>query len=499
MTPRAWRWDWIGPGLVALVALVLRLWRLGYPNLLVFDETYYAKDAYSLTQHGYAQDFVKAANKRIEAGHLDHLMTGEPSQIVHPDGGKWLIAIGEHLFGMDSFGWRVSAAVVGALTVLVLARLVLRLTGSVWIACLAGVLLCFDGLHFVMSRVALLDVFLAFWIVCAVACLVADRDWIRARLDRYHAFRPWQLAAGACFGMAMGTKWSGLWLLAVFGLATVLWELSARRTLRPAPLLKVAVPAFFSIVGVGLVVYLLTWTGWLLHADLYAQRFGRGYGDDKAWGQYVVSPTGGPFGGILDAFRSLWHYHVMTYRFHTGAFLEGQTHPYQSSPWGWLVLERPVAFDAHNDLPAALCGAPSGSSCMREITALGNPAVWWGGTLATLVAIGAWIRTRDGRWAVPVLGVLAAWLPWFQYEGRPIFQFYAVVAVPFLVVATCLVLDALRRRADTPRARYAVGLLAGFFAVLAVSLFWYFYPILTDRLISYDDWYARMWFGKHWI
>ena len=42
---------------------------------------------------------------------------------------------------MDSFGWRVSAAVVGALTVLVLARLVRRLTGSTLIGCLAGLLL----------------------------------------------------------------------------------------------------------------------------------------------------------------------------------------------------------------------------------------------------------------------------------------------------------------------------------------------------------------------
>ena len=38
-------------------------------------------------------------------------------------------------------------------------------------------LLALDGLHFVMSRIALLDIFLAFWLLCAVHCLVADRDW----------------------------------------------------------------------------------------------------------------------------------------------------------------------------------------------------------------------------------------------------------------------------------------------------------------------------------
>ncbi|KQY60263.1 hypothetical protein ASD11_12430 [Aeromicrobium sp. Root495] len=498
MSRRDLRWDWIGPVAVAVVALLLRLKDLGRPNALVFDETYYAKDAYSLLQHGYVQDFTEKANTRITQGRLTDLMTGEPSWIVHPDGGKWVIALGEQVFGMNSFGWRVSAAVVGALTVLVLARLVLRLTGSAWVGCLAGFLLCFDGLHFVMSRTALLDVFLTFWLVCAVACLVADRDWIRARLDDgYRFFRPWQVGAGACFGLAMGTKWSALWVLAVFGLAAVAWEVYARRDLRA--FLPVAVPAFFTIVGVGLVVYLLTWTGWLLHADVYAQQFGRGYGEEKPWGSYVQDPTGGPFGGIVDAFRSLWHFHVMTYHFHTGDYLAGKTHPYASDPLGWLVQGRPVAFDAQNDIPAATCGTRADSSCLREITAIGTLSVWWTGALATVLAVGAWIRTRDGRWAVPVLGVAATWLPWFQYDDRPIFSFYAVATIPFMIVATCLVVDVVRRHVHTPRGRYGLGLGVGLLVVSTVALFLYFYPVYTDQLISYDDWRSRMWFGSRWI
>jgi dolichyl-phosphate-mannose--protein O-mannosyl transferase len=88
------------------------------------------------------------------------LFTDEPAQVVHPEVGKWMIAAGQWAFGMDPFGWRVAAAFFGALTVLVLARLVRRLTGSTLLGCLAGLLLTFDGLHLVMSRTALLDVFL---------------------------------------------------------------------------------------------------------------------------------------------------------------------------------------------------------------------------------------------------------------------------------------------------------------------------------------------------
>src|SRR5690606_36999951 len=184
--------------------------------------------------------------------------------------------------GRAPMGWRVPAAVVGALTVLVLARLVRRLSGSALIGCVAGLLLTFDGLHFVMSRLALLDVFLAFWLVCAVACLVADRDHARERLRRRYPqttkiegfgpvrmllWRPWRLAAGVCFGLACGTKWSAVFVLAVFGVLVWIWDAGARRAIgvRAAWLKSVVadgLPAFVMIVGVALIVYVLTWTGW---------------------------------------------------------------------------------------------------------------------------------------------------------------------------------------------------------------------------------------------
>ena len=507
---------WLGPVAVAALALALRLWDLGRPNRLVFDETYYAKDAYSLLQHGYVQDFVEDANDRIVAGDLADLMTGQPAYIAHPDGGKWLIALGEQLFGMDSFGWRVSAAVVGALTVLVLARLVRRLTGSTWVGCLAGLLLALDGMHLVMSRTALLDVFLTFWVVAGVACLVADRDAVRAAPGALSLWRPWQLAAGVCLGMAVATKWSGLYVLAAFGVTVVAWEVLARRAHRrradalvvpAAPTgsaarfpwvrttLVVGLPAFGRLVVVALVVYLVSWTGFLLHHELYAERYGLG---DPPWGDYVTSPTPGALGGALDAARSLWHFHVMLFDFHTGDYLAGKTHPYASNPLGWLVLERPVAFDAQNDLPAASCGAPADSSCIRVVTALGNPAVWWPGALAVLAAVVAWVRTRDGRWAVPVVGVAATWLPWFASTDRPIFSFYAVVTLPFMIVATALWVDVLRRRADSPRRRYGVGLLVGVLVLAVAGLAWYFHPVWTDALVPYDTWRDRMWFTR-WI
>ncbi len=189
--PRDFEGGWIATLAITAFAAILRFWNLGTPLKFVFDETYYAKDAYSLLKFGYARQFIDKpegiADKQILAGNLD-VFKDTPSLTVHPEVGKWMIAAGEQLFGMNTFGWRFMPALFGTLTVLLVIRTVRRMTRSTLIGCIAGVLLAVDGLHFVMSRVALLDIFLAFWLVAAISCLVADRDWTRRRqaasLDR---------------------------------------------------------------------------------------------------------------------------------------------------------------------------------------------------------------------------------------------------------------------------------------------------------------------------
>ncbi len=146
---------------------------------------------------------------------------------------------------MNSFGWRVAPLVFGTLLILVTIRLVRRVSRSTLIGGLAGLLLTLDGSTFVMSRTALLDIFLAFFVVAAVACLAADRDWFRNRLadhlerrelaDLGGRFgpalwvRPWRIAAGISFGLALGTKWNALYLLAAFALLPLAWDVGARR------------------------------------------------------------------------------------------------------------------------------------------------------------------------------------------------------------------------------------------------------------------------------
>jgi dolichyl-phosphate-mannose--protein O-mannosyl transferase len=109
-------WGWIGTLLVTAFGGYLRFDRLRVPRTLIFDETYYAKDAWSYLRYGVEiQTFAaKKANAIIQAGGTHFFMPRTPPEyVVQPPLGKWLIAGGEWLYGLNSLGWRFSAAVFG--------------------------------------------------------------------------------------------------------------------------------------------------------------------------------------------------------------------------------------------------------------------------------------------------------------------------------------------------------------------------------------------------
>lgn len=126
----------------------------------MFDEIYYIKDSYALWHNGYESNWAEDSDALFNAGDFSGL-SDKAAFIVHPQLGKWLIGVGGEIFGWDStFGWRFMPALAGVLTVVLLARLTMRLTGSPALAGLAGLLLAIDGVAITESRIGLLYSFI---------------------------------------------------------------------------------------------------------------------------------------------------------------------------------------------------------------------------------------------------------------------------------------------------------------------------------------------------
>ena len=79
------------------------------------------------------------------------------------------------------------------------------------------------------------------------------------------------------------------------------------------------------------------------------------------------------------------------------------------------------------------CDAPAGSTCLRQVLLLGTPALWWGGCAALLYASARGSARRTGASAWPSSACWSTWLPWLQYDDRPIFFYYAIAILPFMV------------------------------------------------------------------
>ncbi|MEU3554628.1 dolichyl-phosphate-mannose--protein mannosyltransferase [Streptomyces fragilis] len=512
------RWNgWVGPLLVTLVAGLLRFRDLGSPRAVMFDETYYAKDAWALVHRGFELSWPKDVDKQIIERFGDVPLPTDAAYVVHPPVGKYVIGLGELMFGLDPFGWRFMTAVLGTASVLLVCRIGRRMFRSTFLGCLAGLLLAVDGLHFVMSRTALLDGVLMFFVVAAFGCLVVDRDRARARLAaalpadgngwvrpdaevartlRLGA-RPWRWAAGLMLGLAIGTKWSGLAVLAAFGLLTVLWDVGARRTAGArhphlVVLRRDLVPAFLTTVPVALVTYLASWTGWILSPNDgtggYYRNWALTEGKGRSWGFLEQH---------LDWLPSLWHYETQVWKFHVELT---SPHTYESNPWSWLVMGRPVSYFYESPGPGQDgCPVDVVDKCSREVLAIGTPMLWWAGCLALLYVLWRWALRRDWRAGGILCGIAAGYLPWFMYQERTIFLFYAVVFVPFLCLALAMTAGALLGRPDAGETRRVAGISGlGLLVLLVLWNFVHFLPILTGEPIPLEEWQTRMWLDT-WV
>jgi dolichyl-phosphate-mannose--protein O-mannosyl transferase len=341
-------------------ALTLRLWRLNLPKGYIFDEVYYAKNAASLITDG------------VELNEQ-----GAAEFVVHPPMGKWLIGIGIKLFGNNESGWRIIAAIVGSASVLLIYLIVQRLFKSLFLSNIAAALFALDGLHLVMSRVALLDIFLMFFILLTFYLILRDNLWL----------------SGVVIGLAAATKWSAVFAIPFLILLTV--------NIGRANFVTWS-KRFYQFVLTPIGIYLLSWSGWFISA--------------KGWARDSGS----------NLFSSLWNYHVEIMNFHRGLT---EQHTYAANPWSWLVLGRPTSF--YYETPKN-CGA---QSCSQEILAIGTPILWWAGIFAIAITVGLFIVNRDRISAYILAGIAGTYLPWFFIQNRTTFYFYAIAIFPFIVLS----------------------------------------------------------------
>jgi dolichyl-phosphate-mannose--protein O-mannosyl transferase len=493
-------WYWGGPVAVTLLAAILRLWDLGNPHALVFDETFYVKDAYSIMHLGYEGSWPGNADPSFNTGNTD-IFTSAPEFVAHPPLGKWLISLGLWAFGAgNSFGWRISTAVVGILAVVLVMLLARKLFGSTILATIAGFLMAVDGGAIVMSRVALLDNSVMIFALLAFGCILLDRQWHATRLAALIArrraagaqpdwgpalwWRPWLIAAGILCGLCAGVKWTGLYFLAFFAVYTVIVDAVARRHAGipfwvSASILKQGPATFLLMVPIALASYVATWTGWLLTSGGYDRNWAETYG--QAWG--------GILAWVPHWFQNLWHYQTEMYNYSINLHVP---HPYQANPFTWLLMQRPTSM-YYEGATYGQNGCTS-ASCSSAITDIANPLIWWAAAAACLYLVYRLIRYREWRVGLVLTGVAAGYLPWLLYADRTVFQFYTIAFEPYMILGLTFVIGLiLGERTDAAWRRMRGILVIAIYLVFVTLVSAFFYPIWTAQQVPFWFWQLHIW------
>jgi dolichyl-phosphate-mannose--protein O-mannosyl transferase len=422
------------PGILFLVAVALYAPRLEVPSQYMFDEVYHA---FTAGQYVAGNPDAYVWNRPTPRPHVAYMWN-------HPPAGVLLISGGILLWGDVPFGWRFASVIFGAAGIVLTYRVALAFTRDRLAAVLAASLLLLDGLYFVQSRIAMLDIF---GTVFSLAALLSLHSYLKSPGDRCAAPI---VRTGAFLGLALATKWNAAYLSLLVGLV-MLWRAVrlARRAWRDRedPAARAGLRVHLVWLPVGLVLVPA-----LVYVVTYLAFFAAGHG----------------VGEFVELQKQIFYYHTRL----------RETHPYQSSWWQWPLELRPVWYWMASD-----------GEKVANLYAGGNPLLEW----LFLPAV-AWLAVRFARerrrgLAPLLIGFFGQWLPW-ALVPRIAFAYHFLPAVPWGALAVGAGLAWLWRRG--PRWR----MVAAAYVLLVVGAFLFFYPIWSGVPLERPAFEHRLWLAS---
>ena len=410
-----------------------------YMNSMYFDEIYHGRTA------------------------LEHLRGIYPYELTHPPLGKEIIAVSISIFGMTPFGWRFAGAIFGVVMLIILYIFIKNMFGKTPVAVCGTLLLGFDFMRFVQTRIATIDTYgvlfilLAFFFMYRYITTDADAPFKKS-------LAPLALS-GLFFGIGCASKWivayAGVGLAVIYAIRLVMLSKHYDEKQLPgfgAYLTKTLLFSvlFFAVIPV--IIYCLSYIPYGLAKDMAVV-------DGMLWN--------GKFYDII------WENQKYMLKYHS-KLTEG--HPYSSKPWQWILDARPILYVYNVD-----------GNLKSAFAAFGNPVVWWGGLLAMIAMIVQTVQRRSGKALFIIIGYLSQFGPWLVIS-RAVFIYHYFPSTLFLVLALAHVFNTILESGRGLNKQAVYGYTAATGAVFAM-----FYPALTG-IYTPHTYFAKLlrWIPGSW-
>ena len=391
-------------------------------ELFVREPTYYDETMFDEVYHG-----------RTAYEFLHGLSIYENT---HPPLGKSIISIGIALFGMNPFGWRFMCALFGTLLIPLMYLFARKMFCRTDIACLTTVLLGTAFMNTTLSRIATIDILVAFFSICMFFCMYG---YIQALSENkpMRQQRFWLLFGGISMGLAVAIKWTGVYAatgIAVLFFCFLLEHIGGIKGIKEQGsfLVKTGLWCVLCFIVIPFGIYTLSYLP-----------FVKAYPDKGLFGHMIANA------GLMLSYHSSCVF----------------DHPYSSEWYQWLYGSKPLA-------DSRVYFADGTVSVVMTFL---NPLLAVGGLIALLHQFYLWKRKHCRRALFLIIAYAVMLLPWlFVHRTVFIYQYFISSLILVLMIGNSVSVSRHGKR--------NILVLSG----ISIALYVLYYPVLTGQSIRVD-------------
>jgi len=384
---------------------------------------------------------------------VEHIEGLKVYEISHPPLGKEIIAASILTIGMSPFGWRLFGALFGVILLVVMYIFIKNMFGKTFVAACGTLLLGFDFMRFVQTRLGTIDTYCVLFILLSFFFMYR---YVTTDINAPFKKSLLPLAfSGFFFGLSFAVKWIGFYagagLLIIYLIRIVQLGLHYNSTQKEGYTIYVCKTLIYSVlffVVVPAITYYLSYIPYGIAANMTIS-------EGMLWNP--------------EYYNIVWKNQVSMFNYHSKLVAE---HPFSSYWWQWVLNIRPILYESK------VIG-----DTRATFGSFGNPVVWWGGIAAMVIMAVRIFTHRDGKALFILIGYLSQLLPWVAVS-RIVFIYHYFPSTLFIVLAFAHLFNTLIEQRGESGKSIAYG-----YTALAGTIFAIFYPMLSG--VYLPVWYYK--------
>ncbi len=370
--------------------------QISYLNSTYYDEIYFARSAYDYANHSRVFDWI------------------------HPPLGKMIMSLPVVVTGsLNPFNYRLMGNLAGILMIIVMYSFGKMMFKKRKYATISALLMTFDTLHFTMSRVGTIDIFLALFVLLTFFYMF---KFFKEEKNKYLIF------TGIFLGLAISVKWTALF--SILGLLIMYIYYCHYRK-------NSVIPSILKYIGVFLLIPLIIY-----------------------FSVYLIYPKNSNM--TTNSIGTIVEQNADMFKFHTTLT---DTHQFASKWYSWPISYKPVWLYS-NSISSTIYDR-------QTIVAIGNVLIWIPAIICFFLLPYYCVKKRNKKSLFLLITILSLYLP-FAFVGRILFLYHYLPILPFMMLAIVNFFYQVNKNGKK-------DIWIGLYMLMVMISFFIYYPVISGK------------------